>query len=233
MLEKSFLFSRDELAMLLSKFGVESFYGFDLSGFDESPQKYIIFMNRLVRNGIMNIGQDALVFGSEISNVFSCIANCSYIMVFYSGFSYESVKCCYVCGNRIVVTCMASGISDKIKLSLMDIEDFYDSLNLDLTVDLSDEWIDEDEPELGYEVQKVIDFAVKSFSKDNAVLLRTFDHVEWVADVADRNSGEVKQRYFIVSGTECSYIVTIDKNSVNVDLFTKNRAKQCLHNLLR
>lgn len=230
MLEKSFLFSRDELAMLLSKSGINYFYGFDLSSLNESPRKYIIFMNNLIKAGFLNVGEESIKFSTELSEIFRCIAESSYVTVFYPSMVCDSVKCFYVSGNKAVLLQVYNHADEKIKLTQIYTDEIYDHISCETTMGYSAE-NKEDEPELDSETKSIIDFAVSGFPNQDASELKSFDYIEWVADVVPKSSENIVQRCFTINGEECSYIVKIEKNSVDIDVFTDSRAKQYLTGL--
>ena len=224
--EKSYLFSRDEFAMLLSKFGINKFYGFDVSSVEETPKKYIVFMNRLVRNGFLNVGKESLVFCDELREMLRCIADCSGVLNFYPTLSYDGTKCCYISGNKVVLSQISNESDDKIRLFIADREDLYEMLGDDTISILSD---DEDEDsELDYESKKIVEFAMKNFPESDASVLKAFDHVEWVADFVDKDSGEIRKRIFVLNGERCSYIISIDKDNVDINIYTRERARDVL-----
>ena len=230
MFDKSFLFSRDELAMLLSKFGIKYFYGFDLSADYESPRKYIVLMNRLIKAGFLSIGEKNLKFSSELSEVLMCIADCSYVLVFYPSAIYDGVKCCYISGNKTVLSQVYDGTNEKIKLTLADTDEIYDYISHGISMGYSAEYEEDLEPD--YKIKEIISFAEKSFPTQNASELRSFEYIEWVADIVEKNSGNILQRCFAINGEECSYIVKTEKNNVDINMFTDGKVKQYLFGFL-
>lgn len=232
MIEKSFVFSRSELALLLSKYGIESFYGFDLSSSDKTQKQMLLLINRLVRNGMLDVGNSSLVFNKEIENIMCCIANSNRIIVFYPGDLYGTIRCCYVFNEKTIVTQVADTSEDKIKLSLVKTEDLYDYVFDGIFSDAIIETDAEDDFDVDYETEQTIRLMLNSFPHCNSSTFRRFENVECIAESINKNSGETSRFCAVLSGAENTYIAEIKESEHNISLFSDNSMKRCFCDLM-
>ena len=232
MIEKSFVFSRSELALLLSKYGIESFYGFDLSSSDKTQKQMLLLINRLVRNGMLDVGDSSLVFNKEIEKIMCCIANSNRIIVFYPGDLYGTIRCCYVFNEKTIVTQVADTSEDKIKLSLVKTEDLYDYVFDGIFSDAIIETDAEDDFDVDCETEQTIRLMLNSFPHCNSSTFRRFENVECIAESVNKNSGETSRFCAVLSGAENTYIAEIKESENNISLFSDNSMKRCFCDLM-
>lgn len=228
---KSFVFSRTELAFLLAEAGLNTFYGFDLLVSEFKQRDALLFINKLVRSGIVGVNENSLRFNTEVSTIINCLANSKNVVVVYPGSSFCDISCCYSFGDNSVVLRVCNDSVDKIRLTMVKTFEVYDLLNSNSKTNRIDS-ADDDFVSSDYNAKKTVDEISKCFPKADLSVFRSFDNIDLIIGVVEKNTGNLNRIGAVISEPDIDYFAEIFYGESEICIYSEERAERFFSEVL-